>query len=125
MTDAREKIAEIIERTINVEAHTYEVDALDSADAILSALPSIVREMTKPLEWVEKEVRGPATPGFWIEARSPFGMFEVHEFKGRDGAFLETPFERRMEEVETVSGAISRANYENCEAILKAMGMSK
>jgi hypothetical protein len=31
-------MAEAIEGTINVEAHTYEVDAKDSADAILALL---------------------------------------------------------------------------------------
>jgi hypothetical protein len=38
MTSLRDEMAEAIEGTINVEAHTYEVDAKDSADAILALI---------------------------------------------------------------------------------------
>ena len=82
MTDAREKLLDILEANPN-DYH--------AADAILTALPEIVRAMVKPLVWGERIQK--MKPIYFI-TNSTCGKYQVKEWIDGSGRVIcfDTPF---------------------------------
>ncbi len=108
MSDAREKLIEIL------DAERKWPDAPETADAILSAMPDIVRGMVKPLEWVG---------GL---AETPFGAYYVTE-EGDDAwsfSCVEYPYAEKSEaEFESEQSAMAAANAHNAAQVLTSLGL--
>lgn len=122
MTDAREEIRDIICDHVDIghSPSPYVAGVTEAADAILSALPSIVREMIPDLEWgFDKGV---------YYAGSVFGEYNYTKVNMNiDDGFLLFLSDVEVSSENYVFDAIARrkANEHHKQQILKAMGMSE
>jgi hypothetical protein len=114
----RDKLAETIKEFLDGCEGEYREP--DLADAIIAALPGMVSELV----W---EVRRPpekTAQGFWAEAMSISGRYEIHQFDGAGGQFyLHVPGKYRMSEHDCHSYAQAAANEHYRAAIMRAMGV--
>jgi hypothetical protein len=113
----RDKIAAIFEDACNDG-----LDAHCAADAIIAALPGMMAELV----WQVMEVKPKCAPGLWDQCYTPFGLYEIHTFTGKGGAFyLKTPDYGRLSECECHTAAKAAANAHHRAAMCKAMGWAE
>lgn len=117
MTDARERIAEIFKSTLEFDGVVYNAD--QTIDAILSALPSIVREMIPDLEF--KDLTG---AGYAVNAVSLTGIYNIRT-NGPDEIWLDVNGVGIGGRFRDGDEAEKAANEHHKQQILKAMGMSE
>lgn len=78
-----------------------------------------IAEDCPTLKWAERGYFGDK----WQEAESVLGTFEIHNFDNAEHWFLKLPWQKRMEQLSTLSAAKSRADYENASRLLMGLGL--
>ncbi|MFY0633638.1 MAG: hypothetical protein JXQ91_07495 [Vannielia sp.] len=79
-------------------------------EAELAAARDAALVEVKPLEWHERVPTPPAASGFWCEARTIVGLYEIHSFAGSNSLFhLKTPDFGRMAQFDTLASAKAAA----------------
>jgi len=80
--------------------------------------------LVKPIQWKRNDVIPDRnmSPGFWLDARTFAGRYEIHTFSRVPGVFyLKTPDYGRMAEYPNSELAIAAANADHAARVLAAI----
>lgn len=112
MSDAREIIAGVLCEGRAVDNWLAQPSDYDAADAILSAMPDIVRGMVKPLEWDNRT------------AQCGTALYRVHIGYGlMNGHYALTCNGNQLSTHPSEQDAKAAANAHNAERVLGALGL--